>query len=162
VRDILGRLRPTRAVELGLNAAIDDMVAFWRARHGDITFEVHLLEDETLLDEAQKETVYRVVQESLNNAVRHGRPNRIEVAVSPGAAGEVITRISDNGSAKTQPADPGRFDQSGFGLIGMRERVAASGGSLSTGRDAPDGGWSVVARLPVAAPGVARARERVS
>jgi len=161
VRDILGRLRPTRAVELGLNAAIQDMVAFWRARHGDIAFDVHLLEDETVVDEAQKETIYRVVQESLNNAVRHGRPNRIEVAILAGAGGEIITRVSDNGAVKTPSSDPSRFDQSGFGLIGMRERVTASGGTLSIDRDGP-GGWSVVARLPASAPAPSRSRESVA
>jgi two-component system sensor histidine kinase UhpB len=159
VRDILGRLRPTRAVELGLNAAIDDMVAFWRERHGDIVFDVRLLEDESLVDEAQKETIYRVVQESLNNAVRHGRPSRIEVAISPGVNGEVITRVSDNGAAKTDPARP---DQSGFGLIGMRERVSASGGSLSIDRGDPGGGWSVIAHLPLTAPAPSRIRESVA
>jgi two-component system sensor histidine kinase UhpB len=148
VRDILGRLRPTRAVELGLNAAIDDMVAFWRARHGDIAFDVRLLEDEGLADEAQKETIYRVVQESLNNAVRHGRPTRIEVDVSLAPSGEIVTRISDNGAARMKPPNPSRHGQSGFGLIGMRERVTASGGAVSIDRGDPNGGWTVVARLP--------------
>ncbi len=147
VRDILGRLRPTRAVELGLNAAIGDMIAFWSARHGDITFDVRLLEDEALVDEAQKETIYRVVQESLNNAVRHGRPNRIEVAICAGASGEIVTRISDNGS-KTRSPQADRVEQSGYGLIGMRERVAASGGSLSINQGGGEPGWTVIARLP--------------
>ena len=141
VRDILGRLRPTRAVELGLNAAIDDMVAFWRIRHADITFDVRLLEDESLVDEAQKETIYRVVQESLNNAVRHGQPSRIEVVVAPDANGQVLTRVSDDGVGAAEPGAKG-----GFGLIGMRERVTASGGTLAIEQAAR--GWSVVARLP--------------
>ena len=161
VRDILGRLRPTRAVELGLNAAIQDMIVFWRARHADIAFDVRLLEDESLVEESQKETIYRVVQESLNNAVRHGRPSRIEVAISPGDAGEIIARISDNGAAKTRSPNLNRFGQSGFGLIGMRERVAASGGALSIDHGA-QGGWTVIARLPAAAPILNRRREVVT
>jgi two-component system sensor histidine kinase UhpB len=149
VRDILGRLRPTRAVELGLNAAIGDMVAFWRARHREIAFDVRLLEDESLVDEARKETIYRVVQESVNNALRHGGPSRIDVAVSFDTEGGIIVRVSDNGTAKAEMDAP-RADQSGFGLIGMRERVAASGGTLSIDRENPDG-WTVMARLPAAA-----------
>jgi two-component system, NarL family, sensor histidine kinase UhpB len=151
VRDILGRLRPTRAVELGLNAAIDDMVRFWRDRRGDIAFDVRLIEDESLIDEAQKETIYRVVQESLNNAVRHGRPDRIEVAVSQDASGQTITRISDNGAVKPISSKRERLAQSGFGLIGMRERVAASGGVLSIDHGTPGQGWTVIARLPATA-----------
>jgi two-component system sensor histidine kinase UhpB len=162
VRDILGRLRPTRAVELGLNAAIDDMVAFWRARHGDITFEVHLLEDEGLVDEAQKETIYRVVQEGLNNAVRHGRPSRVDVDVSFVAGDEIVARISDNGVATMASPDQRRYDQSGFGLIGMRERVTASGGSLSIDRGDSSGGWTIVARLPSTAPAFGRVRVSVA
>jgi two-component system sensor histidine kinase UhpB len=160
VRDILGRLRPTRAVELGLNAAIDDMVAFWRGRHADIAFDVRLLEDESVVDEAQKETIYRVVQESLSNAVRHGRPGRIEVAISRGSAGEVITRIADDGRPKSATA-PGS-DQSGFGLIGMRERVAASGGTLSVDRGGGAEGWTIIARLPAATPAPSRRGEVVA
>jgi two-component system sensor histidine kinase UhpB len=152
VRDILGRLRPTRAVELGLNAAIDDMIAFWRARHGAIVFDVRLLEDESAVEEGQKETIYRVVQESLNNAVRHGRPSRIAVAISPGTRGEIVVRVSDDGAAKGE-ADHARADQGGFGLIGMRERVAASGGALTIDPGSgSDDGWTVIARLPIAAP----------
>jgi two-component system sensor histidine kinase UhpB len=162
VRDILGRLRPTRAVELGLNAAIDDMVAFWRGRHGDIAFDVRLLEDESVVDEAQKETIYRVVQESLSNAVRHGRPGRIEVAISRGSAGEVITRITDDGAASLKSVKPQRPDQSGFGLIGMRERVAASGGTLSVDRGGGTEGWTIIARLPAKAPTPSRRREAVA
>ena len=132
-----------------LNAAIADMVAFWRARHREIVFDVRLLEDESLVDEARKETIYRVVQESVNNALRHGGPSRIEVAVSFGTEGGVIVRVSDNGTAKAEMDAP-RSDQSGFGLIGMRERVAASGGTLSIDRDNP-AGWTVIARLPAGA-----------
>ncbi|HEX4180001.1 MAG TPA: histidine kinase [Caulobacteraceae bacterium] len=159
VRDILGRLRPTRAVELGLNAAIEDVVAFWRARRGDIAFDIRLVEDESLIDEAQKETIYRVVQESLNNAVRHGRPDRIEVAISQDSTGQTITRVSDNGAGKPKSSPRERWDQGGFGLIGMRERVAASGGLLSVDQGVSGQGWTVLARLPAAAPRRARHRE---
>jgi two-component system sensor histidine kinase UhpB len=149
VREILGRLRPTLAVELGLNAAIEDLVAFWRARHHSIAFDVRLLDDESAIDEPQKETIYRIVQESLNNAVRHGRPSRVVVKVMGEASGEIAVQVSDNGTGKL--ADAGRSEQSGFGLIGMRERVAASGGTLSIDDGGERGGWTVVARLPALA-----------
>jgi two-component system sensor histidine kinase UhpB len=152
VKEILGRLRPPRAVELGLNAAIDDLVTFWRGRHDDIAFDVRLLEDESLIDEAQKETIYRVVQEGLNNAVRHGGPTRIEVDVRQGADGMVAARIADDGASRTRAAPGERTEQSGFGLIGMRERVAASGGALTIDKGAAGEGWTVTAHLPSAAP----------
>ena len=138
------------------------MLARWRARHGDIIFDVRLLEDEGLVDEGQKETIYRVVQESLNNAVRHGRPTRIEVEVSLAAGGEIVTRISDNGTAGTKATHAGRHGQTGFGLIGMRERVTASGGALSIDRGDSAAGWTVMARLPATAPVFSRIRMGVA
>jgi two-component system sensor histidine kinase UhpB len=144
VRDILGRLRPTELIDLGLAAAIGELADFWRERHPAIVFDVKVAEDETLaLTEAARETLYRVVQESLANAVRHGRPARIEVVVGRDDGGEVFARVADNGVSTGKP------EGGGFGLIGMRERVAAAKGTLAIERGA---GWTVTARLPLTAP----------
>jgi two-component system sensor histidine kinase UhpB len=142
VRDILGRLRPTQLVELGLKAAIDELVAFWRARHPGVTFNVQAPEDDAwLVAEEVRETVYRVIQEGLNNAVRHGRPSRIDIEVSRAANGEILARVSDDGAPSGKP------DGVGFGLRGMRERVAASNGRLSIERGPDGGSWTVAATL---------------
>lgn len=156
VRDILGRLRPTELIELGLGAAIGELVAFWRARHPDIRFDVRLPgEDEPAIPDTARETLYRVVQEGLNNAVRHGRPTHIEIVVGREEGGGVFARVGDDS------APSGRPEGVGFGLTGMRERVAASRGALTIERGGPEGGWSVTARLPAIAsdadPGEGRA-----
>jgi two-component system sensor histidine kinase UhpB len=141
VRDILGRLRPTELIELGLKAAIDELVAFWSARQPGVAFSVRVPDDEALpLADEIRETVYRVIQEALNNAVRHGRPGRIEIAVSRDDGGDVLASVSDDGAPSGKP------EGVGFGLRGMRERVAAANGRLTVGRGA-DGGWTVAARL---------------
>jgi two-component system sensor histidine kinase UhpB len=142
VRDILGRLRPTELIDLGLAAAIGELAAFWSARHPAVGFAVRVADDEVLAaDEASREILYRVVQEALNNAVRHGRPNRIEVEVGRQSPGEVFARVSDDGAPSGAPG------ATGFGLTGMRERVAAAGGGLDIVRGEA-GGWTVTARLP--------------
>src|SRR5579859_538207 len=150
VRDILGRLRPTELIELGLKAAIDELVAFWSARQPGIAFSVRVPDDEDLpLADEVRETVYRVVQEGLNNAVRHGRPGRIEITVARADGGEILARVSDDGAPSGKP------EGDGFGLRGMRERVAAAGGRLTISRGDGDrgaggrgaGGWTVAARL---------------
>ena len=147
VRDILGRLRPSELVDLDLAAAIGELVDFWRLRHPAIVFEVEVADDETLsLTDEARETLYRVVQESLNNAVRHACPSRIRVAVGRRSEGEVFAAVADDGAASNAPSG------TGFGLIGMRERVAASRGTLAIDRG---NGWTVTARLPA----VARAEE---
>jgi two-component system sensor histidine kinase UhpB len=143
VRDILSRLRPAQLVELGLDAAIGELVQFWRSRRPDIVFKVDLAVDEAALPEAVQETVYRIVQEGLSNAVRHGQPTRIEVAIRVGEADEVVVRVADDGVGRRGPVV-----ESGFGLVGMRERVEAVGGSLSIQPGAA-GGWSILARAPL-------------
>lgn len=142
VREILSRLRPTAVVEFGLDAAIDDLVTFWRDRRSDIAFDVSLNFDETRLSDAVQETAYRVVQEGLSNAVRHGQPTRVAIVAASDGAQHLLIRVSDDGAAAAQPGGG-----PGFGLIGMRERVEACGGALEVGR-VGEGGWSIAVRLP--------------
>ena len=77
VRQMLARLRPLRAVELGLAPALTDLAAFWRARRGEVAFELTLeLGDEIDLGADAREALYRVAQEAVTNAVRHGGPSQ--------------------------------------------------------------------------------------
>ena len=146
VTDMLRRLRPLRAVEFGLISAIEDLVGFWRARRGDIAFDVSLAIDDAALGLGVREALYRVTQEALSNAVRHGAPSHIALSVEI-AAGEVaVLRVADNGAAAERPGGRPRF-----GLSGMRERLAALGGELSIDTGAGQG-WTVIARAPLRVP----------
>lgn len=140
VRDILGRLRPTELIELGLQAAIGELIAFWRARRPEIAFDVRVPQDDAITP-ARRETLYRVVQEALNNAVRHARPGRIEIVLTSTPDGGASARITDDGPPTA------RTSSGGYGLIGMRERVTAAGGELTISRGQA-GGWTVLAQLP--------------
>ena len=144
VRDILGRLRPTRAAELGLEPAVRDLVAFWRARCPEIVFEVAVAVEEGGLTDDVREAAYRVVQEALSNAVRHGRPTRIAVELAAAGPGQMEVRVTDDGGH--DPPEPHRAR--GFGIVGMQERVAQAGGSLQIQQGRGGGGWTVTARLP--------------
>ena len=150
IKDILGRLRPVSAIELGLRPAVQNLIAFWRTHCPAIAFVVELSIDETKIGDAAKETIYRVVQEALSNAVRHARPSRIEVAIT-GGADAVVVAVSDNGAGSPVA------DRTGFGLIGMRERVAALAGTISIEGLKASSGWRVVVRLPL--PAAVRIRE---
>jgi two-component system sensor histidine kinase UhpB len=144
VRDLLGRLRPTRATELGLNAAIVDLSRFWAARRPDVAFNLELLEGEDQLSEPTKDVIYRVVQEAANNAVRHGNPSTIAICMVIDETRNLVLSITDDGDASGVPTN----DQ-GVGLIGMRERILGLGGTLSFGHIGDEGGWSVVSRFPI-------------
>ena len=89
---------------------------------------------------------YRIVQESLTNVVRHATGARTSVAVTAGPAALTVQVLDAGGHP-----GPGSDDGSGSGLAGMRERVAALGGSLDAG-PRTGGGFVVLASLPVAAP----------
>ncbi|MBQ0989666.1 sensor histidine kinase [Micromonospora sp. H61] len=85
--------------------------------------------------------VYRIVQEALTNVARHARATTAVVRVRPDHD-DVLVEVDDDGIA--QPGSPGS------GILGMRERARALGGSLTTGAR-PDGGFRVCARLPMRA-----------
>ncbi|MFJ7891902.1 sensor histidine kinase [Streptomyces anthocyanicus] len=87
-----------------------------------------------------------VVREAVTNVVRHSGASRCEIAVA-GSADRVRLTVTDDGTgAVLSPQGPGT------GLTGLRERLAAAGGSLTAGV-APRGGFSVTAELPVPAEG---------
>ena len=85
-------------------------------------------------------SAYRIVQEALTNVRRHSAASRVTVRLAYEARGLEVA-VEDDGAA---PTGSGR----GHGLVGMRERVALLGGELEAG-PAPDGGFRVLARLPV-------------
>jgi signal transduction histidine kinase len=88
-------------------------------------------------------TAYRVLQESLTNALKHSAGEWVQVCVR--VSGEVVVlEVTDHGP----PRRPGTALSTGHGLVGMRERVALFGGRLEAGPDA--GGWRVRAELPLA------------
>ncbi|HEY2751335.1 HAMP domain-containing sensor histidine kinase [Phenylobacterium sp.] len=151
VRAVLERLRPARITELGLNAAILDLVRFWTLRRPEIAFNVVLLEDEAQLGEATKDVVYRVVQEAANNAVRHGDPRAVWISFEVDEARVLSVRVIDDG-----PGRGATTSGAGLGLIGMRERVTALGGLLSFGPNPGTSGWTTTATLSLDAPTVGR------
>ncbi|WP_116999444.1 sensor histidine kinase [Desertimonas flava] len=92
-------------------------------------------------------SAFRVVQEALTNVTRHAGPNvTVEVIVDCTPERVNVSVADDGRGASAQPSAEG----SGYGLIGMSERVAAFGGQLRTG-PRRDGGWEVRAHFPLAA-----------
>ena len=87
---------------------------------------------------------YRIIQESLTNAIRHAGPATATVSLTYGAA-DLRIEISDTGRG----AVVGPAAGTGHGLTGMRERAAAVGGTVQAG-PGETGGFRVTARLPAA------------
>jgi signal transduction histidine kinase len=121
---------------------IDDLVDQARAAGLDVRVSRRLA-DCAPLPSGVELAAFRIVQESLTNVVKHVGPTTVSVALRC-TPGELEIEVVDAGPARPSGL-PG-----GHGLIGMRERVALFGGSLSTGRHGP--GYRVHARLPLAQP----------
>ncbi|MFI6979262.1 sensor histidine kinase [Embleya sp. NPDC050154] len=89
-------------------------------------------------------TAFRIIQEALTNVVKHARARRVLVRIEYGH-GQVDVSVRDDGVGRVRRrADAG----AGFGLLGMTERAHSVGGRL-TAADRPDGGFEVVAVLPL-------------
>ena len=104
------------------------------------------------LPEASETALYRVVQEALTNVLRHAKARRVSLVLqcSPAQAAAVVEDDGvgfDADSVTTPTGDGGRL-----GLLGMRERVALAGGTLTV-ESAPGRGTTVVARVPLPAAG---------
>ncbi|MFD7503976.1 sensor histidine kinase [Streptomyces sp. NPDC059850] len=95
--------------------------------------------------------VHRVVQESLTNVRKHAAgAGRVEVRVAlrPGAPEELEVSVADDGRVGAE-AGGGAWNGGGYGLVGLTERIERAGGRLTAG-PGDDGGWHVLALLPLA------------
>lgn len=126
VRTIINDLHPS-TLELGLGPAAEWLLRQMEGR-GAIRYRLTLDSEapDLGLDQRQTSAIFRVLQESLSNIVRHAQASEVEVALEQDAD-SIILRISDNGIGM-QPGDDGK--RAAFGLKSIRERVHALGGEL--------------------------------
>jgi two-component system sensor histidine kinase UhpB len=157
-RDLLQQLRPAGLDELGLQACVQALAERWELRHG---IECVFLPEGDLqgLGEALDITLYRMLQEGLNNIARHANAQRVLLRLQR-QADSVQISIEDDGiglplrhhaaAEATEAARNAANQNTGFGLIGMRERIAALGGSLQL-LPGSRGGLCLRASLPLMA-----------
>jgi two-component system sensor histidine kinase UhpB len=143
VKSILGRLRPTGVADIGLSQAVANLGVFWRRRHPEIAIEFDMGSPEVSFGDAADATLYRLIQESLTNAIRHGSPRNITVSITSAEDGALVLQVSDDGVGLDASTE-----RTGFGLAGMRERIDALGGSLTVRNHDARQGVCVSARLP--------------
>jgi len=146
-RRVLERLRPVGLAELGLRQALESLSRLWRESHPDVAIETVISATLGVTGETADLTIYRIVQEALTNVFRHAGATSVNVVIEPveqaGGRGYARVRVSDNGRGM----EPGQ--KLGFGLVGMRERILALGGTLNV--VSGDGGLTVEALVPTAA-----------
>ena len=124
-RRVLERLRPVGLAELGLNEAIGALLRLWSESHPGVVIETTISEPLGETGETAQLTIYRIIQEALTNVFRHAGATHVGISVTPAPARQVAVSIRDNGAGL--PID----HKQGLGMIGMRERVLALGGTMS-------------------------------
>ena len=144
MRELSQLLRPPGLDLYGLAGSIEAHLEAFRGRHRIATKLVAEGLPERLPEEIET-AVYRIIQEALTNVARHAHATRVWVGLT-GDGDELRLEVRDDGVGL--PADNGATRPRGIGLIGIRERVRALGGtvSLSSG---PDGGACLSASLPL-------------
>jgi len=124
------------------------------ARSAGLAAELTVVGDPRPLTPLVSITVYRVVQEAITNAIKHAGPSASIDARLRYLDSVVEVEVTDSGGLPARSADG---QGSGLGIVGMRERLAAVGGTLEAGPRAR-GGYLVRADIPTAS-AVARSRE---
>ncbi|WP_330242473.1 sensor histidine kinase [Streptomyces sp. NBC_00525] len=144
---VLGMLREEPGTTAPARTLADLPELLDRARHMGATVESELSGDLAHVRGTLSRAAYRILQEGLTNAVRHGEggPVRVTVAAAPDALELTVVNRSGTGTA------PGAFPTSGHGLPGLTERVRLLHGEIEAGPDGPEH-WRLAVRLPVRVP----------
>jgi two-component system sensor histidine kinase UhpB len=142
VRGMMRRLRPLMLDELGLLPSLDDMVENWRVRYPNT--EIRLLCEDDIEDfvGSAKIHLFRIVQESLTNIAKHAQAKHVSIELGLTEDGALRLAIQDDGLG----FDPG-LPTLGFGLRGMRERVASLDGQWTL-QTAPGQGVALNILIP--------------
>jgi signal transduction histidine kinase len=154
---LMRRLRPRALDDAGLAAAIESCVAAAEIEPLGIRVHLRLERDLDGLDEAVNITLYRVLQEALTNVARHSgahnvyirltRTDPVDLGQGGQAGAEITLEVQDDGRGLAEAAAG-----TGFGLMGLRERVDSLGGIFELDT-APGGGLTLRVRVPLTSGG---------
>jgi two-component system sensor histidine kinase UhpB len=141
---LIPRLVPPSLDTLGLADTIENLVRDWQRRYPSVSLSVkqNLSAD---LGPSVTLAIYRVVQEGLINALRHGQPAHVDIEVRSNADNVVVTVVDDGVGLPDDWKRPGHF-----GLRGLAERVSHLGGTFQVGNAEPRG-VRIHARIPLRA-----------
>jgi signal transduction histidine kinase len=143
VRNVVTSLRPA-ALDLGIVSALEWLVDEYDRFGGtDMRCELHVCEEDIELDDVRATAIFRIVQESLTNIVRHARASKVDITLGRSDA-KYLLEVRDNG----QGFEPDIRKEKSFGLVGIRERTLALGGEVDIS-SVPGQGTSIRVSIPV-------------
>lgn len=149
LRTTLVRLRSQNIEEIGLEASLRQLVSDYNMQSASRTaFRLNLIGQMAAVPKQVAIDIYRIAQECLTNAVKHGTPTEVRLRVEHlvGSSGAIALSVEDDGGG-----DAGRIRRDGgHGLLGIRERISALGGKLSISNAAA--GLRISATIPLFGP----------
>jgi len=149
MHNIVRQLRPGALDNLGLAETLMDLVSSHQVQHPEMQINLHLsdnMQSGSLqnLGETISINLYRIVQESLNNALKYAQATNIDITLEKPSDDELQLSIKDNGvGMNVEAVDQSRH----FGLLGMRERVQALHGTFNI-ESAPNQGTKISINVP--------------
>jgi two-component system sensor histidine kinase UhpB len=150
MHNIVRKLRPGALDNLGLSETLKDAVHYWQNLHPEMKINLSLEGDLDKLGETLNINIYRIVQEAINNALKHAQASIIDIKLAVLAdirnseAANIMLTIKDNGVGMSiETVDHSRH----FGLLGMRERVQGFHGAFSIISE-PNQGTALYINIP--------------
>lgn len=143
MRLIINELRPA-VLDLGLDAAVEWEMAKFHRRTG-IECRLDIKDEQLVLSDEISTALYRIVQESMTNIMRHAKASRVDAALWS-ENGWVFLTLSDNGIGISEQC---RRKAKSFGLIGIAERIYSLGGAFDT-ESTPGKGTTLTIAVPYA------------
>jgi len=148
IHGMLYQLRPALLDTLGLADALHELKKHWCAHHSHITLDLKLTGSLNKLGEPINTTLFRIVQEALNNICSHAHATQAQVLLSREAGMTsaddcLLLQVEDNGKGYDLEQS-----SSGLGLLGMRERTIAAGGEFTV-HSKPNQGTQIHVKLPL-------------
>jgi len=143
---MMHQLHPLVLTELGLKATMEDLLNHWSARNPELKLTITCPDEVDHLEQKITIQIFRVVQECLTNIVRHAQAKQagITLKIEQAQTGKTLQlQVTDDGQGCA--ADK---IKTGFGLLGMRERINSLGGEFTI-QTQPQQGMSIIATVPL-------------
>ncbi len=144
VRSMMKQLHPLILTELGLKATLEDLLQHWEDRSASTVFILHYDDAVDYIEQTTVIQIFRVIQESLTNSIRHAQASQVTVSLQVKAGPDrLVLTVTDNGRGCD-------LDQlsSGFGLLGMEERVKLLNGHFKIHTEV-NKGMQITAEIPL-------------
>ncbi len=141
VRSMMHQLHPLVLTELGLKATLEDLINHWAIRHPALKISLDCSNEVDNLETKIAIQLFRVIQECLTNTVRHAEATHASISLAIDQHSLQLT-VSDNGQGCVNA------EKTGFGLLGMKERINSLGGELTL-QSSPQQGMTILANIPL-------------